>query len=68
MPLKSWRRYEEVKPGKLKPGALPASSAKALEQPTTTLMAKIYFVVNFTLFSLQAIIPTALSYAFKKQK
>ncbi|WP_278940955.1 hypothetical protein, partial [Pseudomonas helleri] len=65
MPLKSWRRYEEVKPGKFKPGALPASSAKALEQPITTLMAKIYFVVYFTLFSLQAIIPTALAYAFK---
>ncbi|WP_218585422.1 hypothetical protein, partial [Pseudomonas sp. FSL R10-0071] len=61
MPLKSWRRYEEVKPGKLKPGALPASSAKALEQPTTTLITKIDFVANFTLFSLQAFIPTALA-------
>ncbi|WP_282363283.1 hypothetical protein [Pseudomonas sp. PS01297] len=68
MPLKSWRRYEEVKPGKLKPGALPASSAKALEHPTTTLMTKIYFVVNFTPLSLQAITLTALAYAFKKQK
>ena len=68
MPLKSWRRYEEVKPEKLKPGALPASSAKALEQPSTTLIAKIDFVANFTLLSLQAIIPTPLAYAFKKQK
>lgn len=68
MPLKSWRRYEEVKPEKLKPGALLASSAKALEQLTTTPITKIDFVVNFTLFSLQAIIPTALAYALKKQK